>query len=85
MLGALSEDIKFENLTNNEKVLIVNGKDESRIIEAKPLDIVSRRQQEIRALVEVVDSATVGVDYFSTLVVDMDGAGKPGGKIELRG
>jgi hypothetical protein len=85
MLKDMHENIRFENITNGEVTLYVNGVKELRKQALLGFDYFNQRSQRITKWQCKEDQVEIDVDYDAVLAVDLPNGLKAGDKLELRG
>lgn len=85
MLSDMHEEIRFENISNGEINLTINGITEFRNQAEKTRTLFKERKQKITDIKFDADRVEVKIDYQGTLAVDFSDELKAGDIIELKG
>ena len=85
MLSNMHDDIRFENISNNEITLVTNGITEIRNQAEQAAGIFKRREQRIIDFQFEPDQVEVKIKFHGELAVDLPNGLKAGEQIELDG
>ena len=85
MLGALDENIVFENVSNGEVNVVLNGIDEFRTQAEQSKNLFSNRRQTITAITDTDEQTTIKIAYHATLATDLPNGMKKGDELNLTG
>ncbi|MFD2246346.1 nuclear transport factor 2 family protein [Pontibacter ruber] len=85
MMEYMHPEIVFENISDGEATLTLNGTDSFRAQAQEAAGYFSERQQRITNLEVQGDKAVVEVDYAAVLAIDLPNGLKAGDKLELQG
>ncbi|WP_454803654.1 nuclear transport factor 2 family protein [Mucilaginibacter phyllosphaerae] len=85
MLGALDENIVFENVSNGEVNIVLNGIDEFRTQAEQSKSLFSNRRQTVTAVTDTDEQTTIKIAYHATLATDLPNGMKKGDELNLTG
>ncbi|NJL55504.1 nuclear transport factor 2 family protein [bacterium] len=85
MLSTLHKDIRFENISDGKVTLSTIGIEAFREAAEKAKHIFRERHQTVENIVFESMSATVHIDYFGVLAVDLSDTLKAGDTMSLKG
>lgn len=85
MLGTLDENIVFENVSNGEVNIVLNGIDEFRTQAEQSKSLFSNRKQTITAITDTDEQTTIEIAYHATLATDLPNGMKKGDELNLTG
>lgn len=85
MLETLHPEIKFENITNGNTDLSLNGLNEFKAQANGALHYFSERKQVISGISISGQTAEVSIDYIAVLAVDLPNGLKAGEQLQMKG
>ncbi len=85
MLTILSDDIKFENVQNNEVNVSTNGKIEFKELAEQAKTIFTERRQTIENIEDGSALTSVKISYYGKLASDLPNGMKAGDELNLNG
>lgn len=85
MLSVLSDDVKFENVSNSGSTLALIGKQDFEAQARQALPVFSEREQRVKSLTVEDDRAVAEISYRATVAQDLPNGWKAGQQIALRG
>jgi len=85
MLSVLSDDIKFENVQNDEVNASSHGKDEFKGIAEQAKALFEERNQTIENIEDSPEITLVKISYYGKLASDLPNGMKAGDELSLSG
>lgn len=85
MIFTLHQEIRFENISDDNVTLSTIGIDAFRPVAEKAKHIFCERRQTVESIKFESMSATVHIDYFGVLAVDLSDTLKAGDTMSLKG
>ncbi|PRD57378.1 hypothetical protein C5749_01630 [Sphingobacterium gobiense] len=85
MIENLSDDVLFENISNHEVTLSIQGKDAFREQAITALSYFSTRKQTILKTRPNGNSVEIDIDYEAIAAMDFPNGIKKGDKVKLKG
>lgn len=85
MLATLTEDVCFENVSNSDGSMKVEGKAELAELARASAAALSARRQSVRSAVVTPERVAVDLDFEATVAADLPNGWKAGQTIALRG
>ncbi len=85
MVENLSDEILFENISNNEVTLSVQGKDAFKEQAITALSYFSTRKQTILDVKDMGNRVEIDIDYEAVAAMDFPNGIKKGDEIKLKG
>ena len=85
MVRDLADTIYFENVSNGETNLVLDGLDAFRKQAEQMKDVFSKRKQTIRSVAHQGDEVMVEIEYHAVLATDLPNGMKRGDELSLKG
>ena len=85
LVMCVTDDVIFENVSNREGVIRVEGKGAFRGIATMSARVFRQRSQMIRFAVVSTDSVALEIDFEAEVAADMENGWRAGQTVNLRG
>ena len=81
----MAEDIYFENISNGEPRMVLNGIEAFKEQACKIKDYFTERRQTITSIKHQENESDVSISYHAVLAIDIPGGPQKGAVLELSG
>ena len=85
MLATMTDDVRFENVTNPGGSLVIEGKAALAELAEQSAAAFSQRRQTVRGAVVTLERVALDLDFEATCAIDMPNGWKAGETVMLRG
>ncbi len=85
MLAVLTDDVRFENVSNVHGMDVVRGKEDLEKLARASAQAFSARKQTVRQAVVSKEAAALEIDFEGVVAADLPNGWKAGQTIALRG
>jgi steroid delta-isomerase-like uncharacterized protein len=85
MLALMTDDVRFENATNQGGSLVIEGKAALAELAEQSAAAFSERGQTVRDAVVTLERVVLDIDFEARVAIDMQGGWKAGETVKLRG
>jgi hypothetical protein len=85
MVKDFDKDMIFENLSNGESTLVLNGVEAFREQATQSTSYFAERMQAVKSLIHLPDQTEVEIDYFAILAADLPNGMKKGEELKISG
>ena len=85
MVKDFDKDMIFENLSNGESTLVLNGVEAFREQATQSTSYFAERMQTVKSFIHLPDQTEVEIDYFAILAADLPNGMKKGEELKISG
>ena len=85
MLSLMTDDVRFENISDGKINASATGKSELEILARQACDLFKEREQKVLDLVENEEQIAVEIAYSAVLAQDLPNGIVAGERLELKG